>query len=56
MQALVTERMKPFLDKVIVSAQLHVYISQTDRGELVPPRQVPGRQRELPQAVFEKGD
>jgi sarcosine oxidase subunit beta len=35
LQALVTERLKPFLDKVIVSAQLHVYISQTDRGELV---------------------
>ncbi len=35
LQALVTEALKPFLDKVIVSAQLHVYMSQTDRGELV---------------------
>jgi sarcosine oxidase, subunit beta len=35
LQALVTERLKPFLDKVIVSAQLHVYVNQTDRGELV---------------------
>jgi len=35
LQALVTEPLKPFLDKVIVSAQLHVYVSQTDRGELV---------------------
>ena len=35
LQALVTEPLKPFLDKVIVSATLHVYASQTDRGELV---------------------
>ena len=35
LQALVTEPLKPFLDPVIVSATLHVYVSQTDRGELV---------------------
>lgn len=35
LQACVTEPLKPFLDKVIVSASLHVYINQTDRGELV---------------------
>ena len=35
LQACVTERLKPFLDKVIVSANLHVYVSQTDRGEAV---------------------
>jgi len=35
LQALVTEALKPLLDKVIVSATLHVYVSQTDRGELV---------------------
>jgi sarcosine oxidase subunit beta len=35
LQACVTERLKPFLDKVIVSSNLHVYISQTDRGEVV---------------------
>ncbi|MBI2461144.1 MAG: FAD-dependent oxidoreductase [Candidatus Rokubacteria bacterium] len=35
LQAFVTEPLKPFLDKVIVSATLHVYVSQTDRGELV---------------------
>lgn len=35
LQACVTESMKPLLDKVIVSASLHVYINQTDRGELV---------------------
>jgi sarcosine oxidase subunit beta len=26
---------KPFLDVVIVSSQLHVYVSQTDRGEFL---------------------
>ena len=35
LQACVTEPIKPFLDKVIVSATLHVYINQSDRGELV---------------------
>ncbi|MBA3400395.1 MAG: FAD-dependent oxidoreductase, partial [Actinobacteria bacterium] len=35
LQAFVTEPMKPFLDVVIVSSQLHVYISQTDRGEFL---------------------
>lgn len=35
LQALVTERLKPWLNVVIVSATLHVYVNQTDRGELV---------------------
>ncbi len=35
LQAFVTEPVKPFLDKVIVSAQMHVYVSQTDRGEFL---------------------
>lgn len=35
LQACVTERLKPFLSKVIVSSSLHVYINQTDRGEVV---------------------
>ncbi|MEO6206527.1 MAG: FAD-dependent oxidoreductase, partial [Candidatus Limnocylindrales bacterium] len=35
LQALVTEPLKPFLDPVLVSATLHVYVNQTDRGELV---------------------
>src|SRR5262249_54821973 len=35
LQALVTERLKPFLDDVAVSATLHVYVNQTDRGEVV---------------------
>jgi sarcosine oxidase subunit beta len=35
LQACVTEPVKPFLDVVVVSSQMHVYISQSDRGELV---------------------
>ncbi len=35
LQACVTEPLKPFLDVIIVSGSLHVYISQSDRGELV---------------------
>ena len=35
LQAAVTEPVQPFLDPVIVSGTLHVYVSQTARGELV---------------------
>ncbi len=35
LQAAVTEPVRPFLPTVIVSGTLHVYVSQTDRGELV---------------------
>jgi sarcosine oxidase subunit beta len=35
LQAFVTEPLTAFLDKVIVSSNLHVYVSQTDRGECV---------------------
>jgi len=35
LQAAVTEPVKPFLHAVVVSGTLHVYVSQTDRGELV---------------------
>ena len=35
LQAFVTEPLKPFLDVILVSATLHVYISQTDRGEVL---------------------
>ena len=35
LQACVTEAMKPLLDVVIVSSQMHIYISQTDRGEFL---------------------
>ena len=35
LQAFVTEPLKPFLDVVVVSSQMHLYISQTDRGEML---------------------
>jgi sarcosine oxidase, subunit beta len=35
LQALVSEPMKSWLDPIIVSGSLHVYVSQTARGELV---------------------
>ncbi|MDQ3946105.1 MAG: FAD-dependent oxidoreductase [Actinomycetota bacterium] len=35
LQAAVTEPVKVFLDTVVVSGTLHVYVSQTDRGEVV---------------------
>jgi sarcosine oxidase subunit beta len=35
LQAAVTEPVKPFLSPVLVSGTLHVYVSQTPRGELV---------------------
>jgi sarcosine oxidase subunit beta len=35
LQAFVTEPVKPFLDVILVSSQLHVYVSQTDRGEFL---------------------
>ena len=35
LQAAVTEPVKQFLDPVVVSGSLHVYVSQTARGELV---------------------
>lgn len=35
LQAMVSEPVKPWLDPIIVSGSLHVYISQSARGELV---------------------
>ena len=35
LQACVTEPVKPFLDVIVVSGSLHVYVSQSSRGELV---------------------
>ena len=35
LQACVTEPLKRFLDTVVVSGSLHIYVSQSDRGELV---------------------
>ena len=35
LQAMVSEPMKPWLDPILVSGSLHIYVSQTARGELV---------------------
>ncbi len=35
LQACVSQPLKPFLDAIIVSGSLHVYVSQSSRGELV---------------------
>jgi sarcosine oxidase subunit beta len=35
LQAMVSEPVKPWLDPIIVSGSLHVYVSQSARGELV---------------------
>ncbi len=35
LQALVSEPIKPVLDVVVMSPQVHVYVSQSDKGELV---------------------
>ncbi len=35
LQACVTEPLKPWLNAIIVSASLHLYVSQSSRGELV---------------------
>ena len=35
LQAMVTQPVKPFLDPLVSSAELHAYVSQTARGEVV---------------------
>lgn len=35
LQAMVSQQLAPFLDSIVVSGSLHVYVSQTARGELV---------------------
>lgn len=35
LQACVSEPVKPFMDTIVVSGSLHVYVSQSSRGELV---------------------
>jgi sarcosine oxidase subunit beta len=35
LQAMVTEPVKPLVNTVLISAAIHVYVSQTDRGEVV---------------------
>src|SRR5258708_3286365 len=35
LQAMVTEPIEPILDPCVISAQIHAYVSQSDRGEIV---------------------
>lgn len=35
LQAMVTEPLEPVLDPCVISAQIHAYVSQSDRGEIV---------------------
>jgi sarcosine oxidase, subunit beta len=35
LQAFVTEPLKPWLNTIVVSASLHIYVSQSSRGELI---------------------
>jgi len=35
LQAMVTEPVKPVLDAIVISAAVHAYVSQSDRGEIV---------------------
>jgi sarcosine oxidase subunit beta len=35
LQAMVTEPVKPVLDVLLISAMVHAYVSQSDRGEIV---------------------
>jgi sarcosine oxidase, subunit beta len=35
LQAMVTEPIKPILNPCVISAQIHAYVSQSDRGEIV---------------------
>jgi sarcosine oxidase, subunit beta len=35
LQAMVTEPVKPVLDAILISASVHAYVSQSDRGEIV---------------------
>ena len=35
LQAMVTEPLKPWLNPIVVSASMHMYVSQSTRGELV---------------------
>lgn len=35
LQAMVSEPVKPMLDQVVFSSKIHVYVSQSDRGEMV---------------------
>jgi len=53
LQACVSEPLKPFLDKIIVSGSLHVYVSQSSRGELVMGASVDGAPLHSTRSTFD---
>jgi sarcosine oxidase subunit beta len=53
LQAMVSEPLKPWLDPIIVSGSLHVYVSQTARGELVMGASLDPRELHTPRSTRE---
>ena len=53
LQACVSEPVKPFLDTIIVSGSLHVYVSQSSRGELVMGASVDGAPLHSTRSTFD---
>jgi sarcosine oxidase, subunit beta len=53
LQAMVSEPLKPWLDPIIVSGSLHVYVSQTARGELVMGASLDPRELHSPRSTRE---
>jgi sarcosine oxidase subunit beta len=53
LQALVTEPMKPWLDPILVSGSLHVYLSQSARGELVMGASLDPYELHTPRSTFD---
>jgi sarcosine oxidase, subunit beta len=53
LQALVTEPMKPWLDPILVSGSLHVYVSQSARGELVMGASLDPYELHTPRSTFD---
>jgi len=53
LQALVTEPMKPWLDPILVSGSLHVYVSQSARGELVMGASLDPYELHAPRSTFD---
>lgn len=52
LQAMVSQPLAPFLDAIIVSGSLHVYVSQSARGELVMGGSVDPRSLHLPRSTL----
>lgn len=53
LQAMVSQPLAPFLDPIIVSGSLHVYISQSPRGELVMGGSVDPRTLHAPRSTLQ---